>query len=298
MSQNEGVDAASGPPARGDREKEPRLSATVMDDESMSPAADNAEPGRRSEGARAWPAGQRDATTRRRPYSRRAVRGPTIALRPPGPAQAPDPDVAGRRASCSERSSPPVWSGSVVAVILGLGLAAALLRRMGRMRDATRDMTETACARPRERSDAGRDRRTVTSVRGDGRRAAPPGRGPANVRRDRLALAAHPVPRLQGTLELRGDVSRHRARLDAPRQVAKRARQPSGCPRWRSTDRPYALDAGTCRCARSRSARRGRPALRAELAVRATSAGSSYASCAPARLGARRRAPRPACCGS
>jgi signal transduction histidine kinase len=96
--------------------------------------------------------------------------------------------------------------GLAAAVILGLGLATALLRRLGRLRDAARDMTERG-ARAQPPGDTGRDEigelsRAFAAMQDGLRRQEA-------ARRTFVATASHelrtPLASLQGTLELLGD---------------------------------------------------------------------------------------------
>jgi signal transduction histidine kinase len=113
--------------------------------------------------------------------------------------------------------------GLAAAVVLGLALATALLRRLGRLRDAARDMTEHGLRAPPPR-DNGRDEigelsRAFAAMQDGLRRQE-------DARRTFVATASHelrtPLASLQGTLELLGDDLRdeHPDLDDARQQVA------------------------------------------------------------------------------
>jgi signal transduction histidine kinase len=113
--------------------------------------------------------------------------------------------------------------GLAAALILGLGLATALLRRLGRLRDAARDMTEQGLrAEPAvdtTRDEIGELSRAFATMQEGLRRQE-------DARRTFVATASHelrtPLASLQGTLELLGDDLHddHPDLDDARRQVA------------------------------------------------------------------------------
>jgi hypothetical protein len=86
-------------------------------------------------------------------------------------------------------------AGLLVALLLGIGLTTTLLRRLERLRDAIRELERRgAQIRPPARgSQPRRGGRADAGVRGHAVAPAPPGSGPAGVRRDRLPRAAHPA---------------------------------------------------------------------------------------------------------
>ncbi len=94
-------------------------------------------------------------------------------------------------------------AGLAVAVALGLALSAALLRRLGRLRDAARDMTEHG-PRAEARVDTTRDEIGELSQAFAGMQAGL--RRQEDARRTFVATASHelrtPLASLQGTLEL------------------------------------------------------------------------------------------------
>jgi signal transduction histidine kinase len=118
-----------------------------------------------------------------------------------------------------------------VALVLGLALSAALLRRLGRLRDAARDMTEHGM-RAQPPDDASRDEigelsRAFAAMQDGLRRQE-------NARRTFVATASHelrtPLASLQGTLELLEedlaeadpDIDDARAQVASAHEQAKR----------------------------------------------------------------------------
>lgn len=118
-----------------------------------------------------------------------------------------------------------------VALVLGLALSAALLRRLGRLRDAARDMTEHGL-RAQPPDDASRDEigelsRAFAAMQDGLRRQE-------NARRTFVATASHelrtPLASLQGTLELleedlaeaNPDIDDARAQVASAHEQAKR----------------------------------------------------------------------------
>ncbi len=200
--------------------------ATVTDADGIVASSDSAEPGRRADGAHALAAGQTTEVTRSNdlyvavPFAAGHARFALVLRK-----RLTDVTAAAHVVQRAFLTAGLV--GLVVAVILGLGLAAALLRRLGRLRDATRDMTEHGLRAPPPndptRDEIGELSRAFAAMQEGLRRQE-------EARRTFVATASHelrtPLASLQGTLELLGDdLSDAEPDLDDARQQVASAHE-------------------------------------------------------------------------
>jgi signal transduction histidine kinase len=179
--------------------------ATLVDTRSVVASSDTEEPGSPSDGSEALTAGQ---TSDR-------IRGGEIFVAVPFAAGGTRYALVLRKRLTDVAAASRVVQrafvtagivGLVVAVLVGLALATALLRRLGRLRDAARDMTEHGLGAPpphdTTRDEIGELSRSFAAMQEGLRRQE-------EARRTFVATASHelrtPLASLQGTLELLSD---------------------------------------------------------------------------------------------